>query len=78
MHDGILVVTAVAAEAEAVRAGLAGDTVTVAPVGVGPAAAAAGTARLIALAEAAGRPYRESSAPASAAASPAGPRSAGS
>ncbi|MEE6305434.1 futalosine hydrolase [Plantactinospora veratri] len=58
MHDGILVVTAVAAEAEAVRAGLAGDTVTVAPVGVGPAAAAAGTARLIALAEAAGRPYR--------------------
>ncbi|AVT31308.1 futalosine hydrolase [Plantactinospora sp. BC1] len=58
MHDGILVVTAVAAEAEAVRAGLVGDAVTVAPVGVGPAAAAAGTARLIALAEAAGRPYR--------------------
>ena len=36
---GLLVVTAVAAEAEAVRAGLTGDTVTVAPVGVGPAAA---------------------------------------
>jgi futalosine hydrolase len=32
--------------------------VTVAAVGVGPAAAAAGTARLLALAEAAGRPYR--------------------
>ena len=28
------------------------------PVGVGPAAAAAGTARLLALAEAAGRPFR--------------------
>ncbi|WP_372441606.1 futalosine hydrolase [Plantactinospora mayteni] len=54
----MLVVTAVAAEAEAVRAGLVTDAVTVAPVGVGPAAAAAGTARLIALAEAAGRPYR--------------------
>ncbi|MFY1688363.1 futalosine hydrolase [Plantactinospora sp. WMMB782] len=58
MGDGILVVTAVAAEAEAVRAGLVTDAVTVEPVGVGPAAAAAGTARLVALAEAAGRPYR--------------------
>ncbi|WP_018221463.1 futalosine hydrolase [Salinispora pacifica] len=54
---GVLVVTAVPAEAEAVRAGR-GPTVTVAPVGVGPAAAGAGTARLLALAEAAGRPYR--------------------
>ncbi|MDW5327614.1 futalosine hydrolase [Plantactinospora sp. KLBMP9567] len=58
MGDAILVVTAVAVEAEAVRAGLVADAVTVEPVGVGPAAAAAGTARLIALAEAAGRPYR--------------------
>ncbi|MEQ4301572.1 futalosine hydrolase [Plantactinospora sp. B6F1] len=54
----MLVVTAVPAEAEAVRAGLVADAVTVEPVGVGPAAAAAGTARLLALAEAAGRPYR--------------------
>lgn len=64
----LLVVTAVAAEAEAVRRGaqatglqaadvLAAD-VQVAPVGVGAAAAAAGTARLLALAEAAGRPFR--------------------
>ena len=49
----LLVVTAVAAEAEAVRAGAvrAGadpDHVVVEPVGVGPAAAAAGTARLLA------------------------------
>ncbi|MBE1485477.1 futalosine hydrolase [Plantactinospora soyae] len=58
MDDGVLIVTAVPAEADAVRAGLVGDAVTVEPVGVGPAAAAAGTARLIALAEAAGRPYR--------------------
>ncbi|MDG4790394.1 futalosine hydrolase [Micromonospora sp. WMMD1102] len=58
MGDGVLVATAVAAEAEAVRAGLVAEAVTVEPVGVGPAAAAAGTARLIALAEAAGRPYR--------------------
>jgi futalosine hydrolase len=55
---GLLVVTAVPAEAEAIRAGLASSTVTVAPVGVGPAAAGAGTARLLALAEAAGRPYQ--------------------
>src|SRR3954453_24189192 len=49
----LLVVTAVAAEAEAVRAGAgrAGAApvhVVVEPVGVGPAAAAAGTARLLA------------------------------
>ncbi|MBO4205067.1 futalosine hydrolase [Micromonospora echinofusca] len=63
---GLLVVTAVPVEAEAVRAGLAacaaagsgGQGVTVAPVGVGPGAAGAATARLLALAEAAGRPYR--------------------
>ena len=54
----LLIVTAVAAEADAVRAGLAAGhlaDVTVEPVGVGPAAAAAGTARL--LAEASGIPY---------------------
>jgi futalosine hydrolase len=65
----LLIVTAVEAEAAAVRAGLPqgppdvasrgaffGDfaSVRVAPVGVGPAAAAAGTARLLALAEARG------------------------
>ncbi|WP_433653044.1 futalosine hydrolase [Micromonospora zamorensis] len=55
---GLLVVTAVPAEAEAVRAGLTDPTVTVTPVGVGPAVAGAATARLLALAEAAGRPYR--------------------
>jgi futalosine hydrolase len=54
-----LIVTAVPAEAEAVRAGLVPDVpVTVEAVGVGPAAAAAGAARLIALAERAGQPYR--------------------
>lgn len=71
----LLVVTAVAAEADAVRAGTrtpatrppAGSVpagaapfwsrLEVVAVGVGPAAAAAGTARQIALAEAAGRPY---------------------
>jgi futalosine hydrolase len=58
MSAGLLIVTAVPAEAEAIRAGLASSTVTVAPVGVGPAAAGAGTARLLALAEAAGRPYQ--------------------
>ncbi|MGW5669165.1 futalosine hydrolase [Micromonospora sp. NPDC003776] len=56
--SGLLVVTAVPAEAEAVRAGLTDPTVTVAPVGVGPAGAGAATARLLALAEGAGRPYR--------------------
>ncbi|MEU7652300.1 futalosine hydrolase [Micromonospora taraxaci] len=55
---GLLVVTAVPAEAEAVRVGLTDHTVTVTPVGVGPAVAGAATARLLALAEAAGRPYR--------------------
>jgi futalosine hydrolase len=54
----LLIVTAVAAEADAVRAGVDPAAVEVAAVGVGPAAAAAGTARLLALAEAAGRPYR--------------------
>ncbi|SBT51145.1 futalosine hydrolase [Micromonospora auratinigra] len=56
--SALLVVTAVPAEAEAIRAGLAEPAVTVAPVGVGPAVAGAATARLLALAEAAGRPYR--------------------
>jgi futalosine hydrolase len=65
----LLVVTAVEAEAQAVRDAVdgivpavaaAGDgrAPAVAAVGVGQAAAAAGTARLLALAEAAGRPYR--------------------
>ncbi|HEY0700728.1 MAG TPA: futalosine hydrolase [Micromonospora sp.] len=61
MTGPLLVATAVPADAEALRAGLTAagaERVTVAPVGVGPAAAAAGTARLLALAEAAGRPYR--------------------
>jgi futalosine hydrolase len=53
----VLVVTAVAAERDALRAGWA-DGLTVVAVGVGPAAAGAGTARLLALAEAAGSPYR--------------------
>jgi futalosine hydrolase len=53
---GLLVVTAVDIEAQALRPAL--PSATVAAVGVGPAAAAAGTARLLALAEAAGRPYR--------------------
>jgi futalosine hydrolase len=48
-----LVVTAVTAEADAVRAGLDPGDVVVEAVGVGPAAAAAGTARLLA-----GRAYR--------------------
>jgi futalosine hydrolase len=60
MPDRLLVVTAVDAERDAVVAGaadLAADaaTVEVAVVGVGPAAAAAGTARCLALA---GTPYR--------------------
>jgi futalosine hydrolase len=54
----LLIVTAVAAEADAVLAGLDGASVTVEPVGVGVAAAAAGTARLLTLAEAAGTPYQ--------------------
>jgi len=48
MIPPLLVVTAVAAEAEAVRAGADPDHVVVEPVGVGPASAAAGTARLLA------------------------------
>ncbi|MBB5871337.1 futalosine hydrolase [Allocatelliglobosispora scoriae] len=55
-----LVVTAVEAEADAFRAGLSGidpELLTVAAVGVGPAAAAAGTARLLALAEGRGSAY---------------------
>jgi futalosine hydrolase len=56
----VLVATAVAAERDAIAGGLPAppEWLTVAAVGVGPAAAAAGTARLLALAEAAGRPYR--------------------
>jgi futalosine hydrolase len=54
----LLVVTAVPAEADAVRAGTHPGLATVEPVGVGPAAAAAGTARLLTLAEATGDPYR--------------------
>jgi futalosine hydrolase len=53
---GLLVVTAVDLEARALQPTL--PSATVAAVGVGPAAAAAGTARLLALAEAAGRPYQ--------------------
>ncbi|HEU4424386.1 MAG TPA: futalosine hydrolase [Pilimelia sp.] len=53
----LLVVTAVEAEADAIRSGLGGAGVTVAAVGVGPAAAAAGTARLLAIAESGGRAY---------------------
>ncbi|PZF89245.1 futalosine hydrolase [Micromonospora deserti] len=56
--SGLLVVTAVPAEAEAIRAGLPDPATTVLPVGVGPAVAGAATARLLALAEVAGRPYR--------------------
>lgn len=53
----LLVVTAVEAERDALLAGC-GEAVTVLAAGVGPAAAAAGTARLLALAEAAGNPYQ--------------------
>jgi futalosine hydrolase len=55
----LLVVTAVEAERAAVLAGLStlDSPVDVSAVGVGPAAAAAGTARLLAHAEAAGNPY---------------------
>lgn len=49
----ILVVTAVTAEAEAFRQRLDPDRIVVEAVGVGPAAAGAGTARLLA-----SRPYR--------------------
>lgn len=54
---GVLVVTAVAAEAAAIRAGLGTATATVAAVGVGPAAAAAETARLLTLAQVSGTGY---------------------
>ena len=49
----LLVVTAVAAEADAVRTHLDPERIVAEAVGVGPAAAAAGTARLLAA-----RPYR--------------------
>jgi futalosine hydrolase len=55
----LLVATAVEAERTAVLAGLRDESlITVAATGVGAAAAAAGTARLLALADAAGNPYR--------------------
>lgn len=55
----LLVVTAVGAERDAVLAGISdGSLVTVTASGVGVAAAAAHTARLLALADAAGNPYR--------------------
>lgn len=54
MTGRLLVVTPVELEAQAVRKGTRAD---VAAVGVGPAAAAAGAARLLTLAQAAGRPY---------------------
>jgi futalosine hydrolase len=56
----ILIATAVDAERNAILAGLPARqvTLTVVSVGVGPAAAAAGAARRLALAEAAGHPYR--------------------
>lgn len=53
----LLIVTAVAPEADAIRAAANTGSIVEA-VGVGAAAAAAGTARLLALAEAAGRPFR--------------------
>ncbi len=56
MTSRLLVVTAVGAERDAWGPG--GDDLAIEVVGVGPAAAAAGTARLLALAEAAGTPYR--------------------
>jgi futalosine hydrolase len=48
MVDPLLVVTAVQAEADAIRAGADPDHVVVEAVGVGPAEAAAGTARILA------------------------------
>lgn len=56
----VLVATAVGAERDAILAALPPGQapVTVVCVGVGPVAAAAGTARRLALAEAAGHPYR--------------------
>lgn len=62
MTRRLLVVTAVEAEAAAVRAGCPGperaSSVRVTSVGVGSATAAAATARLLAVADAAGTPYR--------------------
>lgn len=58
MTGMLLIVTAVEAEAAAVRAGLTTATATVVAAGVGPARAAAVTARMLALAECTGRPYR--------------------
>jgi futalosine hydrolase len=54
----LLIVTAVAAEADAVRAGSDPSLVTVETVGVGPAAAAVETTRLLIRAAADGSPYR--------------------
>jgi futalosine hydrolase len=48
MVQPLLVVTAVSAEADAIRAGADPDHIQVEAVGVGPAEAAAGTARLLA------------------------------
>jgi len=58
--SGVLVVTAVDAEAAAFARELPPDSrpALIRAVGVGPAAAAAATARLLALAELAGSPYR--------------------
>jgi futalosine hydrolase len=54
----VLIATAVEVEADAVRQGLApGSAIEVAPAGVGAANAAAATARLLTLAEAAGEPH---------------------
>lgn len=58
MSARLLVVTAVEVEAAAVRSAVHEACIRVEPVGVGPAAAAAATARLLALAEAAGNGYR--------------------
>jgi futalosine hydrolase len=57
VSGGLLVVTAVAAEADAIRTGLGEAPATVVAVGVGPSAAAANTARLLAVAQASGHPY---------------------
>jgi futalosine hydrolase len=54
----LLIVTAVPAEADAVRSGSDPDVVTVEAVGIGPAAAAVGTTRLLLRAAADGSPYR--------------------
>nr|WP_268245142.1 futalosine hydrolase [Couchioplanes caeruleus] len=56
--DGGEVIAAAVNAAPADGGAIDAAAVDVVPVGVGPAAAAAGTARLLALAEARGRPYR--------------------